>query len=196
MRLRRIARPLARKGLSVIAAFLLSELPNFSSDLERRLTPVEITADRNRSIVVVESQKRRSRLSRSALTLNGNDGAPMGAFANLLVLVLGLNLEPKLAPIHLEQLGAHRHFLAFWGGSEMLDVHLEADGGVPLGQICLYGLDAGTLHQPDHRWRGQYAIASHVLDHQLVVDCRDDLGFETWCQATGWHVSLSVSSSI
>jgi hypothetical protein len=30
MRLRRIARPLARKGLSVIAAFLLSELPNFS----------------------------------------------------------------------------------------------------------------------------------------------------------------------
>jgi len=62
--LRRIARPLACKGLSVIAAFLLSELPNFSSDLERRVTPVEIAADRNRSIVVVESQKRRSWPSR------------------------------------------------------------------------------------------------------------------------------------
>jgi len=60
MRLRRIARPLARKGLSVIAAFLLSQFPNFRWDLERRVTPVEIAADRNRSIVVVESQKRRS----------------------------------------------------------------------------------------------------------------------------------------
>jgi hypothetical protein len=59
MRLRRIARPLARKGLSVIAAFLLSQFPNFRWDLERRVTPVEIAADRNRSIVVVESQKRR-----------------------------------------------------------------------------------------------------------------------------------------
>src|ERR1700747_2261660 len=120
-----------------------------------------------------------------------NDCAPMGAIANLLILVVCLDLKSQLAPIHLEQLGAHRHLLAFWGGSEMLDVHLEADGGVPFGQICLYGLDAGTLHQPDHRWRGQHAIASHVLDHQLVVDCCDDLGFEPWCQATGWHVSLS-----
>jgi hypothetical protein len=63
MRLRRIARPLARKGLSVIAAFLLSEFPNSRWDLERRVTPVEIAADRNRSIVVVEAQKRRSRPS-------------------------------------------------------------------------------------------------------------------------------------
>jgi hypothetical protein len=50
MRLRRIARPLARKGLSVIAAFLLSEFPNFRWDLERRVTPVEIAADRNRQL--------------------------------------------------------------------------------------------------------------------------------------------------
>jgi hypothetical protein len=64
MRLRRIARPLARKGLSVIVAFLLSEFPNFRWDLERRVTPVEIAADRNRSIVSVETQKRRSRPSR------------------------------------------------------------------------------------------------------------------------------------
>jgi hypothetical protein len=62
--LRRIARPLARKGLSVIVAFLLSEFPNFRWDLERRVTPVEIAADRNRSIVAVETQKRRSRPSR------------------------------------------------------------------------------------------------------------------------------------
>jgi hypothetical protein len=59
MRLRRIARPLARKGLSVIVAFLLGEFPDFRWDLERRVTPVEIAADRNRSIVAVETQKRR-----------------------------------------------------------------------------------------------------------------------------------------
>src|ERR1700692_726102 len=57
MRLRPIARPLARKGRSVIVAFLLSEFPNFRSDLERGVTPVEIAADRNRSIVAVEIQK-------------------------------------------------------------------------------------------------------------------------------------------
>jgi len=57
MRLRRIARPLARKGLSVIAAFLLSQFPNFRWDLERRVTLVEIAADRNQSILAVESQK-------------------------------------------------------------------------------------------------------------------------------------------
>src|SRR5437016_2807744 len=86
--------------------------------------------------------------------LNGNDCTPVGAIANLLLLVVRLDLESKLTPINLEQLGAHRDLLAFWGRSEMLDVHLEADGGVPFGQICLHGLDAGTLHQPDHRWRG------------------------------------------
>src|ERR1043165_4742294 len=59
MRLRRIARPLARKGLSVIVAFLLSEFPNFRWDLERRVTPVEIATDPSRSIVAVETQKRR-----------------------------------------------------------------------------------------------------------------------------------------
>src|SRR6476660_1058858 len=49
MRLRRIARPLARKGLSVIAAFLLSQFPDFRwDDIERGVTPVEIAADRNR----------------------------------------------------------------------------------------------------------------------------------------------------
>src|SRR5215472_17737304 len=67
---------------------------------------------------------------RSAFALNADDGAPMGAIANLLVLVVCLDLESQLAPIHLEQLGAHRHLLALRGGSEMLDMHLEADGGV------------------------------------------------------------------
>ena len=57
MRLRRIARPLAPKGLSVIAAFPLNEFPNFRWVLERGVTPVKIAADRNRSIVVVETQK-------------------------------------------------------------------------------------------------------------------------------------------
>src|SRR5262245_57397933 len=114
----------------------------------------------------------------------------MGAIANLLILVVRLDLESELVPINLEQLGTHRHLLAFWSSAKMLDVDLEADGGVPFGQICLYGLDAGALHQPDHRWRGQHAIASHVLDHQHVVDYRNDLGFEPWYQGIPWHVSL------
>ena len=56
--------------------------------------------------------------SRSAPALNGNDCASMGAIANLLILVVRLDLESELAPINLEQLGAHRHLLAFWGGSK------------------------------------------------------------------------------
>ena len=55
--MRRIARPLARKGLSVIAAFLLSQFPNFRWDLETWRYAVEIAADRNRSILVVEIPK-------------------------------------------------------------------------------------------------------------------------------------------
>jgi hypothetical protein len=54
MRLRRIARPLARKGLSVIVAFLLSEFPNFRWDLERRVT-------RLRSQPIVTDQLSRSK---------------------------------------------------------------------------------------------------------------------------------------
>jgi hypothetical protein len=59
----------------------------------------------------------------------------MGAIANLLVFVVSFDLESQLARIHLDQLGVHRHLLAFWGGSEMLDMNLEADGGVPFWQI-------------------------------------------------------------
>jgi hypothetical protein len=55
----------------------------------------------------------------------------------------------------------------------------------------LHRLDAGTLHQPDHRWRGQHALAPHVLDHQLVIDRCDDLRFEPWGQAIRWHESFS-----
>src|SRR5580700_3433537 len=115
----------------------------------------------------------------------------MSAFANLLVLVVRLDLEAEFATIHLEQLGAYRDLLAFGRGAEMLDVHLEAYGGVPLGEMRLDGLDAGTLHQTDHRGSGQYAIASHVPDHQFVIDCRHDLRFEPWLQVIRWHESLS-----
>src|SRR6476619_1097476 len=101
---------------------------------------------------------------KSTLALNGDDGAAMGAFADLLVLVVRLDLEAKLAAIHLEQLGAHCHLLAFRRGPEMLDVHLEAHGGVSFGEMCLDGLDAGAFHQPDHRWCGQDAVAAHVRD--------------------------------
>jgi hypothetical protein len=50
MRLRRIARPLARKGLSVIAAFLLSQFPNFlwiSNGALRRLRSQPIVTDQS-----------------------------------------------------------------------------------------------------------------------------------------------------
>src|ERR1041384_4887678 len=78
----------------------------------------------------------------STLALNGDDGAAVSAFANLLVLVVRLDLEAKLAAIDLEQLGAHRHLLAFRRGPEVFYVHLEAHGGVPFGEMRLYGLDA------------------------------------------------------
>src|SRR5258708_5538957 len=118
----------------------------------------------------------------SVLALNGYDGAAMRAFADLLVLVVRLDLEAEFATVDLEQFGAYRHLLAFRRGAEVLDVHLEADGGVPFGEMRLYGLDAGALHQTDHIGSGQYAVAPHVPDHQLVIDCRDDLRFEPWCQ--------------
>src|SRR5260370_20090360 len=115
----------------------------------------------------------------------------MSALADLLGLVGRLDLEAEFATIHLEQLGAYRHLLAFRRGAEMLDVHLEAYGGVPFGEMRLDGLDAGTLHQADHRWSGQYAVAPHVPDHQLVIDCRDDLRFNPWRQVIRRHDSLS-----
>src|SRR5258708_9772590 len=115
----------------------------------------------------------------------------MSAFANLLVLVVRLDLEAEFATIHLEQFSAYRHLLAFRRGAEVLDVHLEAYGGVPFGEMRLYGRDAGTLHQTDHRWRGQDAVAPHVPDHQLVIDFRHDLRFEPWRQVIRRHESLS-----
>ena len=41
--------------------------------------------------------------------------------------------------------------------------------GPIISSAMVAAIGAGeSLHQPDHRWRGQHAIASHVLDHQLV----------------------------
>src|SRR5436853_2431518 len=114
----------------------------------------------------------------------------MSAFADLLVLVVRLDLEAEFAAIHLEQFGAYRHLLAFRRGAEVLDVDLEAHGGVPFGKMRLHRLDAGALHQADHRGRGQHAVATHVADYQLVIDRGDDLRLEPWRQVIGRHVSL------
>src|SRR5204862_4566698 len=84
------------------------------------------------------------------------------------------------------------HLLAFRRGAEVLDVYLEPHCGVAFGEMRLDGLDTGALHQTDHRWSGQYAIAPHVPDNQPVIDCRDDLSFEPWCQFIRRHESLSV----
>ena len=41
--------------------------------------------------------------------------------------------------------------------------------GPIISSAMVAAIGAGeSLHQPDHRWRGQHAIASQVLDHQLV----------------------------
>src|SRR5215475_13648578 len=120
----------------------------------------------------------------SALAPNWYDGAAMGPFANLLGLIVCLDLEAKLATIDLEELGANRNLLAFRCRAEVLDVDLEADGGVPLGQMRLYSLDARALHQPDHRRGGQHTLPSHVLDDKPVIDRRNDLCLEARCQAS------------
>src|SRR5262245_46866146 len=53
------------------------------------------------------------RVEQSPFTLNGDDGAAMRAFADLLVLVVRFDLEAQFAAVDLEQFGAHRHLLAF-----------------------------------------------------------------------------------
>ena len=92
--------------------------------------------------------------SGSAMALNCDDRPAVGTIPNLLVLIVGFNLEAELATIDFEQFGPYRDLLAFRRGAEVLDVHLEAYGGVPFGEMRLHGLDAGPLHQTDHRWRG------------------------------------------
>src|SRR6516165_2352081 len=63
--------------------------------------------------------------SSSALAPDRHDGAAMGALANLLVLVVCLDLEAELATVDLQQLGAHRDLLALRRGAEVLDVDLK-----------------------------------------------------------------------
>src|SRR5262249_3055037 len=123
----------------------------------------------------------------SARALNWYDGAAMGTLANLLILVVGLDLEPELAAFDLEKLGADRDLLAFRRGAEVLDVDLKADGSVPFGQLRLYRFDACALHQSYHGGGGEHALSSHVLDDELVIDRRDDLPFKPWCETAFGH---------
>src|SRR5262245_22711345 len=111
----------------------------------------------------------------------------MRTLANLLILVVGLDLEPELAAFDLEKLGADRDLLAFRRGAEVLDVDLKADGGVPFGQMRLYRFDACALHQSYHGGGGEHALSSHVLDDELVIDRRDDLPFKPWCETAFGH---------
>src|SRR5262245_19466675 len=123
----------------------------------------------------------------SARALNWYDGAAMGTFANLLILVVGLDLEPELAAVDLEKLGADRDLLALRRGAEVLDVDFEADGGVPVGEMSLHRLDASALHQSYPGGGGEHALSSHVLDGELVIDRRDDLSFKPWCETAFGH---------
>src|SRR5262245_39636373 len=112
---------------------------------------------------------------RSILLLHLNDRPAMGTLADLLVLVVCLDLEAKLATVDLQQLGSHLDLLALGRGGEVLDVDLETDRRLPRGQMRLHGLDARAFHEPNHRWCRQHTFATHVLDHQLVVDNGLDL---------------------
>src|SRR5262245_61532746 len=123
----------------------------------------------------------------SARALNWYDGAAMGTFANLLILVVGLDLEPEFAAVDLEKLGADRDLLALRRGAEVLDVDLKTDGGVPVGQVCLHRFDPCALHQSYHRGGGGHALSAHVLDDELIIDRRNDLPFKPGCETVVGH---------
>src|SRR5262245_38188689 len=99
----------------------------------------------------------------------------MGPLADLLVLIVRLALEAKLAAVDLQELRPNGDLLALGRGAEVLDVDFEADRRVPLWEMCLHRLDSSAFHQADHRWCRQHAFTAHVLDYQLLVDHRFDL---------------------
>jgi len=99
----------------------------------------------------------------------------VGAGPDLLLVVLGLDLEGELVAVDASELGAHLDGLALGRRREVLDVDLEAHGRVPWRQVSLNGLDAGALHQPDHGGGGENAVAAYVLHDEAVIDDADDL---------------------
>src|SRR5437879_4792797 len=92
------------------------------------------------------------RSDRSILLLHLNDRPAMGALADLLVLIVRFHPEAKLAAVDLQEFGSDRDLLTLGRGAEVLDVDLEADSRVPLGEVALHGLDTRAFHQADHRW--------------------------------------------
>src|SRR5215471_17305855 len=144
---------------------------------------------------LIDPQCRNRAESGSARALDWYDGAAMRSFANLLVLVVGLDFEPELAAVDLEKLGGGRDLLAFRRGAEVLDVDLKADRGVPVGQVSLHRLDARALHQSDHRGGGEHALSSHVLDDKFIVDRRNDLPFKARCERVFGHAFSPLLST-
>src|ERR1700722_5234709 len=171
MRLRRIARPLARKGLSVIVAFLLSQFANFRWDLERRVTPVEIAADRNRSIVSVETQKRRSRPSSATI---------MFSCKAILAATLCFPLCPRKRTSDVRagmsvscQERKSGLFNNLIGGGKQRGWHSEAER---LGGLEVDGhLKPGRLHDWKVGWFGSVEDAADIdsdLEQRIATDRR------------------------
>src|SRR6185369_10607180 len=79
--------------------------------------------------------------SGSILLLHLNDRSAVSALADLLVLVVRLDLEAKLATVDLQEFSLGRDLLAFGGRAEVLDVDLEADRRMTLGEMRLDRLD-------------------------------------------------------
>jgi len=88
---------------------------------------------------------------RSILLLHLDDRPAVGAVADLLVLIVRLDLEAQLAAVDLQQLGSDRNRLALGRGAEVLDVDLEPDRRVPLGEVVLHGLDCPAARNMDPR---------------------------------------------
>src|SRR5882762_7407118 len=103
----------------------------------RRWPVVRPQGQADRDLILRNCRLHRS--GRSILLLHLNDSSAMGALADLLVLVVRLDLEAKLAAVNLQELGSNRDLLALGRGAEVLDVDLEADCRVPFGEMGLHG---------------------------------------------------------
>ncbi len=74
----------------------------------------------------------------------------MRPLADLLHLVVNLDLEAEATAIDLGQLDGDGHPHALGRGGEVLEVDDGADGRLPRPQVRLDALDGGLLDQPDH----------------------------------------------
>jgi len=89
---------------------------------------------------------------------DGVDHHPlMGALANLLVRIEGLDVEDQAAAIDLDELSAGANELAGWARGQMPNVDANSNGGLTGRQQGLYRRAGSVFHQGDER-RGRKDI--------------------------------------